>query len=106
MSDDHALLTITEIVARLPGARGASRVHPATVVRWITHGCPARDGTRVRLAATRAGSRWLILLADLNAFFAALAADPQTAPEATLRSPVAKTKAAARASSELERRGA
>ena len=61
MSADAELLTVSQVVARLPGARGARRVHPATVVRWITAGCPARNGTRVRLAATRAGSRWLRL---------------------------------------------
>lgn len=64
------LLIISEVCARVPGARGARRLHPATVTRWILRGCPARNGISVRLTATRAGGRWLIRPADLNAFFA------------------------------------
>jgi hypothetical protein len=75
-------LTIAQLCRRIPGARGAERISPSTVARWISAGCPARDGTRVRLRATRAGSRWLVDPADLDAFFAALAADPATPPSA------------------------
>jgi hypothetical protein len=105
MPVDAELLTISQIVTRLPGARGARRVHPATVVRWITAGCPARDGTRVRLAATRAGSRWLVRPSDLDAFFAALAADP-VPPADPPRSPAARNRAAEAAGRELEQLGA
>lgn len=105
MSVDADLLTISQIVARLPGSRGARRVHPATVVRWITTGCPARDGTRVRLAATRCGARWLIAPGDLDAFFAALAADP-TPPTTPPRSPAARNQASERAAAELRGMGA
>lgn len=73
------LLTVTQVCARLPGARGAKRVAPSTVVRWVTIGCPSRTGERIRLRATRAGSRWLINPADLDGFFAALASDPPDA---------------------------
>jgi hypothetical protein len=104
MSLDADLLTVSQIVARLPGARGARRVHPATVVRWITGGCPARDGTRVKLPATRAGSRWLVRPADLEAFFAALTADPGPATTPP-RSPAAANKATEAAVRELQRRG-
>jgi hypothetical protein len=104
MSADADLLTISQIVARLPGSRGARRVHPATVTRWILTGCPARDGRRVKLAATRAGSRWLVREADLQAFFAALAADavPPTPP----RTCTFRLKSSERAARELERMGA
>jgi hypothetical protein len=107
MSVDAELLTISQVVARLPGARGARRVHPATVVRWITIGCPARNGIRVRLAATRAGSRWLVREPDLQGFFDSLAADPvPTSDQATNRSPVDRRRAAERAAQQLERMGA
>lgn len=105
MSADPELLTISQVVSRIPGSRGAKRVHPATVVRWITSGCPARDGNRLKLAATRAGSRWLVRPADLAAFFAALAAEPTPSP-APPRSPAARARAGERAAAELERMGA
>jgi hypothetical protein len=105
MSADPDLLTISQIVARLPGSRGARRVHPATVTRWILVGCPARDGRRVKLTATRVGSRWLVRESDLQAFFGTLAADPTTPAPAT-RTPAARCKASENAARQLERMGA
>jgi hypothetical protein len=106
MSADTDLLSVSQIVARLPGSRGARRVHPATVTRWILVGCPARDGRRVKLAATRAGTRWLVREPDLQAFFQALAADPNTSsPLPAPRTPTAAKRAAA-AADKLKRMGA
>jgi hypothetical protein len=105
MSDD--LLTISQVCRRLPGARGARNITPSTVTRWILAGCPARSGERVRLAATRAGSRWLIRLADLEAFFAALRgtiSDAPHSPPPTRSQSVARRRAQA-AGRELARRG-
>jgi hypothetical protein len=99
-------LTVSEVCRRLPGARGARHVTPSTVTRWIVLGCPARDGTRVRLAATRAGGRWLIRAADLEMFFAALAADPTTPATTPTRTPAARRRTSEAAARELERRGA
>jgi hypothetical protein len=65
-------LTVAQVCALVPGKCGGT-VHKATINRWINPGYPLRDGTRVRLPATRAGSRWLIDPNDLDAFFAALA---------------------------------
>ena len=81
MSDDLPL-TVSQVCRRLPGARGAKNVTPSTVSRWILLGCPSRSGERVKLNATRAGSRWLIAPADLAAFFTALKgeSDPPPAP--------------------------
>ena len=59
-SDD--LLTLADIARRIPGARGARRLHPATITRWILKGTRATDGTVVRLRATRVGHRWLVCL--------------------------------------------
>ena len=53
--------------SRLPGSRGAARVHGATISRWILKGIESPHG-RIRLAATRAGSRWLIKESDFSAF--------------------------------------
>ena len=108
MALDPDLLSISQIVSRLPGARGARRLHPATVTRWILAGCPARDGRRVKLTATRVGSRWLVRGTDLDAFFAALAADPtpqDTAPAPHV-TPPARRRAAERASELLKKMGA
>ncbi|VTS01497.1 unnamed protein product [Gemmata massiliana] len=74
-------LTVSQVAARLPGSRGARRIHPATVIRWILIGCPARNGERVKLPALRVGTRWLIDEVELNAFFAALAANSIIASE-------------------------
>lgn len=98
-------LTVSEVCAKLPGCRGARRVCPSTVTRWILNGCPARSGVRVKLAATRCGIRWLVRPEDLDAFFAALAGE--TAPEpAKPRPPAARQKAVARAAAQLEAAGA
>ena len=89
MSGD--LLTISRICRSLPGARGSASVSPSTVTRWIVLGCPGRTGTRVRLRAVRAGGRWLVAPADLDAFFAALAADPATPGDAPSAPPKTST---------------
>ena len=83
MSAEPAKLrTLTQICADLPGARGAARLSPSSVARWIEPGVKARDGRRVKLPATRCGSRWLVDPADLAAFFAALAAPASEPPPA------------------------
>ncbi|WP_439625728.1 helix-turn-helix domain-containing protein [Gemmata sp.] len=105
MSTSPIHLTVSQIVARLPGSRGANRLHPATVTRWILAGCRARDGRRVKLAATRAGSRWLVREADLEAFFDALGAEPPAVPVPTVNTSRAESRSAA-AALELQRRGA
>ena len=66
MSADSDLLTVSQVCARLPGARGARRVAPSTVVRWILAGCPSRSGERIRLPAVRCGARWLVRRFDFN----------------------------------------
>jgi hypothetical protein len=91
-----SLLTISQVCRRVPGKAGAS-ISPSTVTRWILLGCPARDGIRVRLAATRAGSRWLIDPTDLDAFFARLKGDIDPSPRtasAPATDPARRAKAA------------
>jgi hypothetical protein len=102
MSDDP-LLSLSQARARVPG-RGNGPLAISTLTRWILKGCPSRDGRRVRLAATRAGGRWLVRESALDEFFAALGADPEDATP-TPRSQNARRKAADAAGRELERRG-
>jgi hypothetical protein len=94
------LLTIPQICRRLPGARGARHVNPSTVARWILTGCPARDGTRVRLTAIRCGGRWLVRPDDLDTFFAMLGGDPASASPPAVATPPAPTPAARRRATE------
>lgn len=99
-------LTLTEISAAIPGARGAKNISPATLTRWILQGCTARTGQRIRLAATRAGQRWLVQEQDLTAFFAALGADPEATPAPVTRTESARRKASDAAGRKLELAGA
>jgi len=64
----------------IPGSRGAARLHPATVSRWILSGVGTPTG-RIRLTATRYGSRWLIREDDFHAFLRALTATSLPADE-------------------------
>ncbi len=104
-SDD--LLTLAAIARSIPGARGARRLHPATITRWILKGTKATDGTVVRLRATRVGHRWLVRAAHLDEFFAALApaGDAPPAPPPA-RTPAARRRASELAAAALARQGA
>ena len=112
MSADHTpplngepALPLAQLAAKsnYPGQRGASRVHPATLTRWILRGARAVDGRTVKLEAVRLGSRWLSSEAALGRFVAALGTPAGQKPA---RSPAARTKAADKAGAELERLGA
>lgn len=106
-ADTTDYLTVSQVCRRLPGARGALHVTPSTVTRWILSGCPARDGKRVRLPATRVGSRWLVRPEDLAAFFTALAAETPSPPPMPQQKKVEqRRRASQRAADELARRGA
>src|SRR5262249_18373419 len=101
-------LTIPQLRKRYPGTRGAQHLATSTVTRWIIKGCPTRDGRRVKLAALRCGWSWLVRPADLDTFFAALAAGPADAPTDTKPTPsqAKLAKAAARAHDRLSAAGA
>jgi hypothetical protein len=103
---NETLLTISQVCRRFPGARGAAHVTPSTVTRWILLGCPARNGNRVKLAATRAGGRWLVRSTDLDTFFAALAADPTSTPHHDQQTETRDERAGERAGQILEGLGA
>lgn len=101
------LLTVSQACRLYPGNRGNDTLAPSTMTRWIVKGCPSRNGQRVRLKATRCGSRWLIAPDDLTAFFAALAdiiGQPAPPPKSASSKPPAVR--ADKAVQELARRGA
>ncbi len=97
-------ITISQVCKQVPGARANEHITPSTVCRWILSGAVARSGERLRLRATRAGSRWLVDPTDLEAFFAALSADPfaSDAPATTPRSPAQRRKASDTAAKKLD----
>lgn len=97
------LITLAEAAARLPGARRAVRLHPATLTRWILKGSRALDGRRVTLEAVRLGSRWLTSEAALGRFTEALGA---RADSTTVRSPAARNRASEAAAKRLIEMGA
>jgi hypothetical protein len=102
-------ITISQVCRRYPGARGAQRIAPSTVTRWIISGCPSRTGERVKLTAIRAGRHWLIRPSDLDTFFATLARSTDSGPAPTIPTQSSERKTSERgvsAGRELENRGA
>jgi hypothetical protein len=104
MLTEETLISLSQAAARFPGHRGAERLHPATLTRWILKGVRAIDGRRVKLEATRLGCRWLTSEPALQRFADALSAPP--ADSAPPRTPTARQKASERADAELRAMGA
>ena len=77
------LLTLGQAATRYPGHRGARRLHPSALTRWILTGVRAIDGRRVKLEALRVGTRWLTSEEALQRFAEALAAPAGSAPTAS-----------------------
>jgi|SRR5579883_1264941 len=100
-------LTVSQICSSYPG-RGGRRLHPATVGRWIADGVKVPSGHRLRLRATRLGTRWLVDPEDWDRFLADLTAAqlPAAEGEATpSRTPGERHRAAAEAGAELRKLG-
>src|SRR5688500_16274847 len=96
------LITLSKAASRYPGHRGAARLHPATLTRWILTGVKALDGSRVKLEAVRVGCRWLTSEAALARYAAALGTPGEPAPA---RSPAARTLASESAAQQLQDMG-
>jgi hypothetical protein len=103
MLAQEPLITLAQAATRYPGHRGAKRLHPATLTRWILTGVRAIDGRRVKLEAQRIGCRWLTSEAALQRFAEALGTPADDAPA---RTPAARHKASDRADAELRAMGA
>jgi hypothetical protein len=80
LSDD--CITLTEACRLMPRGRRGSRPHLSTLLRWIMHGAPGRDGQRVRLSATRCGARWLTSRSAIRDFCDRLTARMEDLPPA------------------------
>jgi hypothetical protein len=101
------LISLSQAAKKFPGGRGADRLHPATLTRWILAGAKAPDGRVVKLEAARAGSRWFTSEAALARFAAALTHPPDdSASTPPARTPSERQRAAERASAALKRKGA
>jgi hypothetical protein len=115
MLTEETLISLSQAAARFPGHRGAERLHPATLTRWILKGVLAVDGRRVKLEAVRLGCRWLTSEPALQRFADALSAPPDDSASPgdrtpsdpnPPRSPTARKKASERADAELRAMGA
>jgi hypothetical protein len=96
-------LPLAAAAAVLPPGRNGRKCHLSTVLRWITDGVKAPDGSLVRLEALRLGSRWVTSREALQRFAERLTPrqdDAQPPP-----SPTARRKAAARDAAVLDRAG-
>ena len=104
MLNEEPLISLAQAAARYPGHRGAKRLHPATLTRWILTGVKALDGRRVKLEAMRVGSRWLTSEAALQRFADALGAPAPSNPPS--RTPTTRQRASEKADAELRAMGA
>jgi hypothetical protein len=107
---DEDLISLTQAAEKFPGHRGAKRLHPATLTRWILKGVRGTDGRIVKLEALRFGARWFTSESALRRFSAALTAAGTAAGTATdtppARTPTARQSASERAAAELRAMGA
>lgn len=103
---DEPLIDLTEAASRFPGQRGAKRLHPATLTRWILKGAKGVNGRRVKLEALRMGSRWLTSAAALVRFANALHPASDSQIQTPLRTPAARNQASEAAGAELDKRWA
>jgi hypothetical protein len=76
-------ISLQEATRSLPPAgRRGGPMHISCLLRWITQGAKAPDGSRVRLEAIRMGGRWITSRQALQRFAEALTPRlvPETAP--------------------------
>lgn len=99
---DEPLISLSEAASRFPGQRGADRLHPATLTRWILKGAKGVNGQRVKLEALRMGSRWLTSEAALVRFANALHPANDSPTETPGRTPAARNRASEEAGALLD----
>jgi hypothetical protein len=66
---------LAEAARYFPPSRAGKAVGPQTLKRWITDGVRARTGGRIRLAAERFPSGWLVTDEAIRGFIDALTSD-------------------------------
>jgi hypothetical protein len=97
-----------QIARRLPPNKGSKPVHAATIIRWITHGVRAADGSRIALRAVRLPGGWKSTWEWVEDFIERLTADrtPDSVTAAPAPLPSAgRQKALERVDRELDRLG-
>jgi hypothetical protein len=104
MLQEETLISLAQAATRFPGHRGAKRLHPATLTRWILNGVKAIDGRRVKLEALRFGSRWLTSEPALQRFADSLSTPPTDGTPT--RTPSVRQTASNHADAELRAMGA
>ena len=90
---------------KVPGHRANARLHLSTLIRWVVTGVKVPDGSRLRLRAVRAGSRWLTTDEWFAEYLDALTAAHAVVPTQPTRSPAVRNAATAQAGEELRRLG-
>jgi hypothetical protein len=101
-------VSLATLARQVPPARNGKRCHLSTILRWITNGAKAPDGTIVRLEGRRLGGRWLTSREALTRFMERLTPkldDANDEPSATARTPAARRRASKRAARHLEEVG-
>ena len=100
-------LRLSEAGRLFPAHRGKGSINPSTIFRWVVQGVKTPDGHIVRLAAIRAGARWLTARGAVSRFCAALTAASVPTPTAPPpRTPAERSRASQRATKQLIERGA
>jgi hypothetical protein len=85
-----AYLTLSQAAKLIPPSRGGKPTHVATITRLIVQGIGLRDGSRVRLKATRFPGRWMVTQADLDEFVEALTRDRNGVAETETSAPIVR----------------
>lgn len=98
------LISLGEAARVFPGARGADRINPSTVLRWCRKGVRTATGV-VRLDSLRAGSRVFTTREAVSRFVASLSS-PGRRDEGESRTPTARRRAADAAAAALDAAGA
>jgi hypothetical protein len=87
-------LSLAEAAKLVPPARSGNRRHLSTLLRWITKGAKAPDGSIIRLEARRLGGRWLTSREALQRFSDSLTPQLVEAGEPVRRTPTTRRRAA------------
>lgn len=100
-------MTLADAARLCPASRGAGKVSPTTLTRWITVGAPRYDGTLVRLEAARYGRRWMTTRGAVARFIASLTPITTSTPlPITIASPTPDPKRVKAAMARLDAVGA
>jgi hypothetical protein len=101
----ETLISLIQAARKLPPGRNGSPVSLGCVIRWVTKGCPAPDGERIRLEAVRLGGRWLTSEQALARFAERLTPRLDDHPAPMPRTPTQRERASQRAAEQLEAAG-